>query len=395
MNLNDFHINAYKNAGRFDLHAKNEKENKLLPEEKKQSILNKDSSSMTKALVSGGLLKVPAMPKEKDGRDNVYRRVAKFLLLIGVDEASKILPHLTEEQTEKIIPEIASIQRVDPDEAEAILEEFQSLLHKAREDGGVDTARTILEKAFGTEQANKMLDKIVPFQAGKPFEYLQEADSDKISQLLKDESSAVKALVLSYLRPKISAEVIQKMTPADKKDVIIRLSRLKDISPDVLKRVDAAMNEKLKHVSIQKADTIDGRSALAQILKRMSPESEEELLDTLSNQDPDLGADLRERLFTSEDVISADDKFVQNYLRSMSDDDIALLLANKSDEFRRKILKNVSTNRGNSILETEQINKPMRRADVERVTSHFFADLRRAFEEGKLFIDGRDGEMYV
>ena len=34
-------------------------------------------------------------------RDSVYRRVAKFLLLIGVNEAAKVIPHLTDEQTEK------------------------------------------------------------------------------------------------------------------------------------------------------------------------------------------------------------------------------------------------------------------------------------------------------
>ena len=45
-----------------------------------------------------------------NGADSVYRRVAKFLLLIGVNEAAKILPHLTAEQTEKIIPELALIE---------------------------------------------------------------------------------------------------------------------------------------------------------------------------------------------------------------------------------------------------------------------------------------------
>ena len=45
-------------------------------------------------------------------------------MLIGVDEAAKILPHLTEEQTEKIIPEIASIRYVEPEEATDILKEL-------------------------------------------------------------------------------------------------------------------------------------------------------------------------------------------------------------------------------------------------------------------------------
>ena len=56
----------------------------------------------TDYLKSGGLIKVPAQEKLPDGKDSVYRRVAKFLVLIGEDEAAKILPHLSESQIEKI-----------------------------------------------------------------------------------------------------------------------------------------------------------------------------------------------------------------------------------------------------------------------------------------------------
>ena len=131
-------------------------------------------------LKSGGLLKVPVSPKEADGSDSVYRRVAKILLLVGIDEAAKILPHLTAEQTEKIIPEIASIRSVSPEEAAVILEEFNGLLEKSRESGGVETAREILEKAYGPEKAREMLEKSAPFGGAKPFDYLNDADSERI-----------------------------------------------------------------------------------------------------------------------------------------------------------------------------------------------------------------------
>ena len=99
------------------------------------------------------MIKVPQQEVKPGEKESIYRRVAKFLVIIGVDEAAKILPHLTEEQTEKIIPEIATIKSISPEEAEAVLEEFDSLVVKAREEGGLDTARTILTKAYGSEKA--------------------------------------------------------------------------------------------------------------------------------------------------------------------------------------------------------------------------------------------------
>ena len=35
------------------------------------------------------------------------------------------------------------------------------------------------------------------------------------------------------------------------------------------------------------------------------------------------------------------------------------------------------------------------RSEVENITSDFIAQMREAFDEGKLFINGRDGEIYV
>lgn len=354
-----------------------------------------DVAAAARALTAGGLLKVPALPRDADGRESVYRRVAKFLLLIGVDEAAKILPRLSDEQTEKIIPEIASIQRVEPDEAEAILEEFQSLFSRAREDGGVETARAMLEKAFGSDRAKEILENASANVPLRPFEYLSEADSEKVSLLLRDESAAVRALVLSYLKPKVSAEVIRSLAPMEKKEVILRLAGLSKISPDVLRRVDAAMHEKVKRVNVQRSDMIDGRDALAQILRRMDPSSEEEILGTLAETDAELGADLRDRLFTTEDIVRADDRYIQDYLRKMDDNDVAFLIAGKGEEFRAKILGNVSQSRAKEIQKTEEVLRPMKRSEVEKMTGKFIADMRSAYDSGDLVVAGREGGEYV
>lgn len=349
----------------------------------------------TDYLKSGGLVKVPVSPKEADGSDSVYRRVAKFLLLIGIDEAAKILPHLSPEQTEKIIPEIASIRSVSPEESEVILEEFRGLLEKSRESGGIETAREILEKAYGPEKAREMLEKAAPFNGAKPFDYLNDADSERIFYLLSDETEQIKALVLSRIEPKKAASVINLMKPQEKADVVMRLAKMEPVSPEVLHRVDQAMHEKSLAQTTEKAEKIDGRNALAAILKKMNPVAEDEILANLAEEDPSLGEDLRSRLFTIEDVVNADDKFVQAKLRDMSDAEIAMLVAQKPDDFKEKILSCISAGRRQLVREEQDINSPYRKADCERVTSQFFSVLRRAYERGELIIKGRNEEDYV
>ena len=344
-------------------------------------------------LKKGGLIKVPE--QNADGKDSVYRRVAKFLLLIGEDEAAKILPHLNEKQIERIIPEIASIRTVNKDEASVILAEFNELLVQAKTSGGVETAREMLEKAYGKEKADQMLATAVKFDGEKPFAYLKDFDDQRIYLLLKDENVGVQSMVLSFLAPEKSAKVINQMTPGEKREVVMRLAKMEPVSPDIIRRVSQALHEKSENQVVERAETIDGRAALAQILKKMDLQTESDILGELSENDPDLGEDLKQRLFTYEDVINADDKFVQQELRNLTEVDIAYLIAGKSDDFCEKILSNISAGRRSEVRAQSDILKPMRKSDVERITNQFVARLRNEFETGNLIIKDRNEDKFI
>ncbi|MDR1786219.1 MAG: flagellar motor switch protein FliG [Spirochaetaceae bacterium] len=325
---------------------------------------------------AGALVKTAPDSSPKTSPESIYRRVAKFLLLIGVDEAAKVMSRLGEEQTEKIIPEIAGIKRVDPAEAAGILEEFQTLLERSREAGGVGAAREILEKAFGAERAQAVLEKAAPFHEGKPFEYLADFDGDRMDLLLREESPEVKTLVLSRIKPDLAAATISRLPSREKTLIVKRLAKMGPVLPEVLKQVDKRLQEKSLTLSADRSDKMDGENALAQILRRMDPEAGQVILESLERDSPQAAARLREQLFTLDDVARVDDQFIQEELAAMEDRDAVLLIAGKPEGFRTKILTNVSKGRGDRLLEDEQINRPFRREDCARVTSEFLGRLR-------------------
>lgn len=373
MKLNDARAKAYMNAA-----SKSSDSDELL--------------RRTEALKNQGLIKISEGGNEKD---SVWRRVAKFLLVIGVDEAAKVMRHLSDEQTQRIIPEIASIRSVSEEEAKEVLDEFSALMKSAREAGGVDTAREILSKAYGKDKAEEMLDAAVPFSSGKPFEYLNDASDSHVKALLEDEGAAVQAVVLSRIDPKKAAAVISLMDGDERREAISRLAHIEQVLPDTLRRMDETLHKKYMALSAQMAEVVDGRSTLAEILKRMTPEAEDDLLDTIGYNDPALADDLRSRLFTLGDVVNADDRFLQKQLHEMDDRSIALLIADKDDAFRQKIFSCLSKGRGSTVRDEEQLMKPMRKRDCDEVTSRFVTELRRAYEKGELRILNRDDEEYV
>lgn len=138
-----------------------------------------------------------------------------------------------------------------------------------------------------------MLEKTVSYPDGTPFDYLQEISAERLSQLLKDESAPVQALVLSRLKPALAAAFIKSLDRERQKDIIGRMAKLSSISSEVVRRVDRAMREKSQTLSTETGTALDGRGVLAEILKKMDPESEKSILSVLDENDAELGADVR------------------------------------------------------------------------------------------------------
>ena len=120
MNQYENRLNAYAKAKEYSLDKKDDNDNKS------EGLIKTTVSNPIKEITAKNGLTPIALSQSKDGKESLYRRVAKFLLIIGVEEAAKIIPHLTQEQIDLIVPEIASIRSVDPDEATVILAEFEN-----------------------------------------------------------------------------------------------------------------------------------------------------------------------------------------------------------------------------------------------------------------------------
>ena len=88
-------------------------------------------------------------------RDRGFEHVAKFLLLLGVDTAVRVLSRLTAAEVTGIVQEVVGIGSVEQREAHRILEEFGYRM-ETRElyaRGGAGAAEAMLRAAFGEERA--------------------------------------------------------------------------------------------------------------------------------------------------------------------------------------------------------------------------------------------------
>ncbi|MCL2006763.1 MAG: flagellar motor switch protein FliG [Treponema sp.] len=346
-------------------------------------------------LIKTGRSDVPKAPETP--KASKYRRTAQFMLLIGSDESSKILSQLEPEQVEAISKELVSIKTISTEEAESVLEEFRNLLSPAyryfgSSSGGPAQARRLLYAAFGPERGEAMLVKAVPDAAENPFDFLSDFSPEQLNLLFKDESPLACAMVFSRLPSKLSADILRNIGKERKLEIVKRIARINDISPEVIERVSAALKEKARHFGKDDTETeIDGMGVLTAILKHSETGFGSQLLEKLEEEDPFIGREMKARLYTLDDVCNASDKPIQEKLRTMDDREVALLLRGRSDDFCNKIYYNLSKGRTERVQEENEIMGPVPKIEIEAVTREFLAWFRLNLEDGRiLLLTGED-----
>jgi flagellar motor switch protein FliG len=390
-------------------------QNTMAPKTKEPPAIPENGFVKTRDHRSGEnpFLKLPkVLPREKEAGegDSKIRRVAKFLILIGGDEAAGILSKLDIEQVEDISREIASIRGISGGEAAEIFEEFRSLLSSnygfmGASSGGVEEARRLLYAAFGPEKGMEFLNRALPETANQglaesPLSFMEAFSGEQIAFLLKTEYPAAAAMILARLPAKLSAAALGNIEPDRKLEIVRRIAHQGQIAPEVLEQVAEALREKarklgsvtaFKENGAENQTNVDGRNTLAAILKQSDLSFGDRILAELDEEDPGLSQELKERLHTLEDVLKAEDRPIQEKLRSMTDQDVALLLKGKKEDFTGKILSNVSAQRRTVIREEMHVMGPVPRRDVDNAAKAFLSWFRQCREEGTiLLLDDKD-----
>lgn len=349
-------------------------------------------------------LKAPSLDKAeekaerllKTGAETGISKAAKFLLLLGNEEASKVLAHLSPKEIEAVSREIIKVKAIDSIEAADILTEFGWLVKTKgfALEGGAETAEKMLTAAFGAEKARTLLMKASP-ETLRPFRFLDDFEPQALSVILKPESPQVLAVILPYLDPKRASGLIELFPEEQRIEVVKRIARLDKVSPEVLRRIEEGLRDRIRKIGTSSAsEAVDGKAALAGILRHVDPKIEAEVLGALDDESPELSADVRERLFTLEDVLRVSEKDLQKALRDFQDKDLALLLKGRGEDFKSKILGAVSSNRRALILDEYQYLGAVRREDAAEATREFLDYLKSAWQEGELRLDGDDELVY-
>jgi flagellar motor switch protein FliG len=331
-------------------------------------------------------------PANGPSTDKSLRKVAKFLILLGQDEAAKVVRHLDPSQIEALGKEIAGIKKIDPVEAETILREFGYIAGQTAAKGGSQAARSILDRAFGPAKAKSIFRKAVPHAAEKPFSYFAGQPAEAVTALLGAESPQVLSVVVPFLDKPQAAAFLKTLSAERRLDLVKRLAKMEQVPSNVVAQVDQTLQERLHNLSPANTEAVDGKARLADILRHMSADKEAALLQSLDRGGTGLAEDMRQRMFTAADLVRVADDGFEDLLRARDDARVALLWL-AAPELRPKIEANISARRLLLVkAETDLLSDtPVR--ELAKELRLFVDEVRHAVRDGAAALIG--GEDYV
>ncbi len=327
------------------------------------------------------------------GELNGRRKAAILLVSLGSDVSAQIFKHLSEEEIEELTLEIANLQEVGDETKQDIVEEFYQMA-RARDyidRGGIQYARDVLEKAMGEEKARDILGRLTASLQVRPFDAIRKTDPSQLINFIQDEHPQTIALVLAYLDPQQASEVLGSLPQEIQTEVSMRLATMDRTSPEIIKKVEDVLEQKLSSVVTEEYARAGGIESVVDVLNSADRGTEKNILDEMEEENPELAEEIKMRMFVFEDLTLLDDQAIQLTLRQVETDDLALALKTASEEVEEKILSNMSQRAAEMLKEDMEYMGPVRIGEVEDAQQRIVNVIRELEESGEIVI-ARGGE---
>ncbi len=317
---------------------------------------------------------------------NMAEKIAILLLQLGEEATSSIFTNMNVESITEVSKYIASGTTIDRAVATAILEEFHAIFQSGQyiTSGGMEYARELLYRTLGADEAKKVLDKLSKsMQNTQNFAYLSKIKPQQLSDFITHEHPQTIALILAHMDATEAADTIQFFPDDLRSEVAMRMAKLGDISPSVIKRVSAVLESKLESLASYKVE-VGGTRAVADIFNRLGAKSSKSTLSTIEQVDEELATRIKDMMFTFEDIISLDKNAVTEILKAADKAELMLALKSSPEELKEKFFSAMSERAKEAFEEEMQFLGAVKMKDVESAQRKIVESVNALSEAGTI-----------
>lgn len=328
------------------------------------------------------------------------KKLAIFFTTIPRDKSIDILKHFSVKNMELIASEIRSLGTVSNEmQGDVFQEVSERLAQGVNPTGGEDVAQSILNGVVGEEEARRLMERAKPRKPA-PFSTIQNVKGQDLATILSNEQCATASIILSFFPPKKVAEVLSYLDEGIREEVIVRLARQNDADFEIVERIEEIFVEKVTSSTNSMDDgerkSTGGPDFVAEIFQNIDKGMEEEMMTSLQDESAELADQIRDLMFTFEDVKRLGDPDIQKVLREVPSEKLVIALRGSSQEVIDKFLKNLSKRAQENLQEEMELMGKVKKSEIEVERKAIVSTIRALEAAGTITVStGGDEDVYV
>ncbi|WP_040502933.1 flagellar motor switch protein FliG [Idiomarina xiamenensis] len=348
---------------------------------------------------------MPSMEVTKSRSDQKFdvnklegvEKAAILLLSLSEEDAAQILKHLEPKQVQKVGMAMASLDDFSQDKVNAVHNLFLEEIQKFTNIGfkSEEFVRRALTAALGEDKAGNLIEQIVMGGGSRGLDSLKWMDSKQVATIIRNEHPQIQTIVLSYLDPEQSAEIMAQFPEKVRLDLMMRIANLEEVQPAALQELNEIMEKQFAGQAGAQSAKMGGLKAAADIMNYLDTNIEGQLMDAIREQDEEMSQQIQDLMFVFENLIDVDDRGIQNLLREVEGDVLQKALKGADDALKDKVFNNMSKRAAEMLQDDLEAMGPVRISDVEAAQKDILATARRLADAGEIMLGGGGGEEFL
>ena len=293
-------------------------------------------------------------------------KAAILIHALGRQAASRIINRLTDGEKKVVNRHLTQMRSLSPDVVERVAKEFTDLAQRVKSSRKKMLAGPYVAQ-HGTREPGALSSDFSGLRA------ILSLSADEVFDLVKDEHPQTIAVILIHLDKTVASDVLSKLTDEIKANVAMRITSLDKVNTSMVEEINDVFKGILKNKKTVVANVSDGIDRLAEMLNQADKITSELILNEIEESDPELAAEIKQKMFVFEDIVMVDDRGFQKFLRKVETSELAIALKAASEEVREKVYRNMSERAGLMLREEMEDMGPVRMKEVldsqERITT--------------------------
>lgn len=322
-------------------------------------------------------------------------RVAVLLMLLGDEDAAKLMASLEPDELQKIGKAMCALGEIDQASMLEALSDFAE--EAAREivpaQDRAPQVRALLERSLGETKAESMMLRIEPEARPRSIEMARWLAPSVLVGLIEDEHPQVIAALLLMLEPEPAAEVLSALEADTQSAVVERVARSGPISAQAIAMIDQLLTQRIGASFGANALVLGGPRDAASLINLGAGDLKGTILPAIAQRDAELAEKIEDELFTFEMLFDLDAMAMGRLLRDVDNEALIDALKGTEEDNRTPFFAAMSSRAADGIRDEIEMRGRLSKAEVTAAQRKIVDLAKSLADQGEISIGADDGEF--